>query len=81
MLGFWAFGYALMMGGGGAAGIIGSEGYFILDFSEGDLVSWLFQMVFAGTPPTIIAGAVAERSRINVYFAYSFIVGAVVYPI
>ena len=80
-LGFWAFGYALMMGGGGAAGFIGSEGFFLVDFSDADLVSWLFQMVFAGTAATIIAGAMAERTNINAYFAYSFIVGAVVYPI
>ncbi len=80
-LGFWAFGYALMFGGGAAAGIIGLDGFFILDFNDGELVSWLFQMVFAGTAATIIAGAMAERTRINAYFAYSFIVGAVVYPI
>ena len=80
-LGFWAFGYALMMGGGAASGIIGLEGFFLVDFADSDLVSWLFQMVFAGTAATIIAGAMAERTRINAYFAYSFIVGAVVYPI
>ena len=80
-LGFWAFGFALMMGGGGLAGIIGLEGFFLVDFEDGELVSWLFQMVFAGTAATIIAGAMAERTRINAYFAYSFIVGAVVYPI
>lgn len=80
-LGFWAFGYALMMGGGGAAGLIGSEGFFLVNFKDADLVSWLFQMVFAGTAATIIAGAMAERTKINAYFAYSFIVGAVVYPI
>ena len=80
-LGFWAFGFALMMGGGGAAGIIGSTGFFLVDFSDTELVGWLFQMVFAGTAATIIAGAMAERTRINAYFAYSFMVGAVVYPI
>ena len=80
-LGFWAFGYALMMGGGAASGIIGLEGFFLLDFEDTDLVAWFFQMVFAGTAATIIAGAVAERTKINAYFAYSFIVGAVVYPI
>ena len=80
-LGFWAFGYALMMGGGAASGIIGLEGFFLLDFEDTDLVAWFFQMVFAGTAATIIAGAVAERTKINAYFAYSFIVGAIVYPI
>ena len=86
-LGFWAFGFALMMGGGAASGIIGSEGFFLWDpkeqdwFKDTELVGWLFQMVFAGTAATIIAGAMAERTRINAYFAYSFIVGALVYPI
>ena len=80
-LGFWAFGYALMMGGGQASGIIGLEGFFLIDFEDTQLVSWLFQMVFAGTAATIIAGAVAERTKINAYFAYSFIVGALIYPI
>ena len=80
-LGFWAFGFALMMGGGAASGIIGSEGFFLIDFKDSELVGWLFQMVFAGTAATIIAGAMAERTRINAYFAYSFIVGALVYPI
>ena len=80
-LGFWAFGFALMMGGGAASGIIGLEGFFLVDFDDSGLVNWFFQMVFAGTAATIIAGAVAERTKINAYFAYSFIVGAVVYPI
>ena len=84
-LGFWAFGFALMMGGGALSGFIGLEGFFLMKngefFSDGDLVSWFFQMVFAGTAATIIAGAMAERTRVNAYFAYSFIVGAVVYPI
>ena len=80
-LGFWAFGYALMFGGGAAAGFIGLEHFFLLNFEDGDLVAWFFQMVFAGTAATIIAGAMAERTKINAYFAYSFIVGAIIYPI
>lgn len=80
-IGFWAFGYALMFGGGAAAGFIGLEGFILANFSDGDLVGWFFQMVFAGTAATIIAGAMAERTKINAYFAYSFIVGALIYPI
>ena len=80
-LGFWAFGFALMMGGGAASGIIGLEGFFLVNFDDSQLVGWFFQMVFAGTAATIIAGAMAERTKVNAYFAYSFLVGAVVYPI
>ncbi|MDA0771224.1 MAG: ammonium transporter [Chloroflexi bacterium] len=79
-LGFWAFGFALMMGGS-FAGVIGTDGFFLVGFGDTDLVGWLFQMVFAGTAATIIAGAMSERTNINAYFAYSFIVGALVYPI
>ena len=80
-LGFWAFGYALMWGGGALSPIIGLEGFFLIDFDDAALADWFFQMVFAGTAATIIAGAMAERTKINAYFAYSFIVGALIYPI
>ena len=89
-LSFWAFGFALMFGGSAAASgladgnaFIGTSGFFLAGDAEADDTSmlWIFQMVFAGTAATIIAGAVAERTRINAYLAYSFIVGAIIYPI
>lgn len=89
-LSFWAFGFALMFGGSAlASGLgdgnlwIGFSGFFLAgdayDVSTAEL--WLFQMMFAGTAATIVAGAVAERMKINAYLAYSFILGAVVYPL
>ena len=80
-IGFWAFGYALMWGGGALSAIIGLDGFFLIGFDDAALADWFFQMVFAGTAATIIAGAMAERTKINAYFAYSFIVGALIYPI
>ena len=44
-------------------------------------VDWMFQMVFAATAATIVAGAMAERTKTQAYLAYSFIVGAVIYPL
>ena len=38
-------------------------------------------MVFAGTAATIVAGAVAERTKTQAYFAYSFLIGAIIYPL
>ena len=89
-LSFWAFGFALMFGGSVAAtgltdgnSILGYSGFFLSGAAEADdtALLWIFQMVFAGTAATIVAGAIAERTRINAYLAYSFIVGALIYPI
>ncbi|MCI0440546.1 MAG: ammonium transporter [Chloroflexi bacterium] len=89
-LSFWAFGFALMFGGSAAASglsegnaFIGTSGFFLAGDAEADdtAMLWLFQMMFAGTAATIIAGAMAERTRINAYLAYSFMVGAIIYPL
>ena len=81
-LSFWAFGFAIMMGTS-AAGIAGTDNFFLA--SGGSdwqvYVDWMFQMVFAGTAATIVAGAVAERTKTQAYFAYSFLIGAIIYPL
>lgn len=81
-LSFWAFGFAIMMGSS-AAGIAGTDNFFLA--SGGNdwqvYVDWMFQMVFAGTAATIVAGAVAERTKTQAYFAYSFLIGAIIYPL
>ena len=38
-------------------------------------------LFFAGTAATIVAGAVAERTKTQAYLAYSFIIGAIIYPL
>ena len=90
-LSFWAFGFAIMFGlpaAGGLLGLGGVEGsanrlFFLV--AAGDdwnlYVSWMFQMVFAGTAATIVAGAVAERTKTQAYLAYSFMIGAIIYPL
>ena len=80
-LSFWAFGFALMWGTS-AMGIIGTTNFFLLDAADGQTyVDWVFQMVFAGTAATIVAGAMAERTKTQTYLAYSFLIGAVIYPL
>ena len=80
-LSFWAFGFALMWGTS-ALGIAGHTNFFLTDGGGGQTyVDWVFQMVFAGTAATIVAGAVAERTRTQSYLAYSFMIGAIIYPL
>lgn len=89
-LAFWAFGFALMFGGSGLASgldrgnsLIGLSG-FLLSGDAYDVTTlelWFFQMVFAATAATIVSGAVAERTKVTAYLAYSFLVSAIIYPI
>ncbi|HEU0021315.1 MAG TPA: ammonium transporter [Dehalococcoidia bacterium] len=80
-LSFWAFGFALMWGTS-VMGIAGTTNFFLTDAADGQTyVDWVFQMVFAGTATTIVAGAMAERTKTQTYLAYSFLIGAIVYPL
>ncbi|MBI2848199.1 MAG: ammonium transporter [Chloroflexi bacterium] len=89
-LGFWAFGFALMFGGSQLfPGLdqgnswLGFSGFFLTgaSYDVSTIMLWFFQMVFAATACTIVAGAVAERMKITAYLAYAFIIGAIIYPI
>ncbi|MDO9125083.1 MAG: ammonium transporter [Deltaproteobacteria bacterium] len=42
---------------------------------------FFFQLVFAGTAATIVSGAVAERIKYFSFFAFSLLMGALIYPI
>ncbi|MEX1018164.1 MAG: ammonium transporter [Litorilinea sp.] len=79
---YFFFGYAIMYGTS-IGGFIGSDGFLLLgDYY--DVVharDWFFQVVFAATAATIVSGAMAERTRITAYMAYSFLVSAIIYPI
>ncbi|HCE16580.1 MAG TPA: ammonium transporter [Anaerolinea thermolimosa] len=89
-LAFWAFGFAFMFGGSALApgleqgnSLIGLSG-FLLAGNAYDVTTmelWFFQMVFAATAATIVSGAVAERTKVTAYLAYSFLISAIVYPI
>ena len=83
-LAYWAIGFGLMFGVS-KSGWIGTSGFFLSDFTpDGDpwvLAFWMFQVVFAATAATIVAGSMAERTRFSAYLLYSIFICAFIYPI
>jgi len=87
---FWAFGFAIMFGGSALSSgledgndIFGSSGWFLSGdaYDVTTMEIWFFQMVFAATAATIVSGTMAERTKINAYMAYSFLISAIIYPV
>lgn len=89
-LSFWAFGFALMFGGSQLAPglergnlFFGTSGFFLsgTSYDVTTAMIWMFQMVFAATAATIVAGGMAERLKFQAYLLYSFVISALIYPI
>lgn len=85
---FWAVGYAIMYSSGDsnifgfdtALAFLGSANSPTDNVGYGLSAAWLFQVVFAATAATIVSGAMAERTKLISYIAYSIILSALVYP-
>ena len=89
-LAYWAVGYALMYGDGGA--FIGTSGFFFNGDAAayGDdtypaavppAIGFLFQVAFAATAATIVSGAVAERIKFPAFLIFSTLLVAISYAI
>jgi Amt family ammonium transporter len=85
---FWSIGYMIAYGED-SGGFIGTKHNFFLDQiynnagaggSDG-WEGWFFQWAFAGACATIVAGSVAERTKIEAYFIYSIILTGFIYPV
>jgi Amt family ammonium transporter len=87
---FYLVGYNLMYDGVDG-GFIGSFGPWLGDdraalagdFSAGHAASsqWFFQMLFVATAASIVSGTLAERIKLWPFFAFVFLLAALVYPI
>src|SRR5438067_10780953 len=82
---YWAFGFAIAFGDGN--GIIGTHGFFpstdaLLSIGKAPYAfftgipgatGYLFEVVFAGVSLAIVWGAMAERAKLWVYFAFGVV--------
>ena len=78
---FWAVGYGIIFGTS-IAGIFGSDHFFFNPeaFSSGEMVFFLFQMMFCSTATTIVSGASAERLKFRSYVIVTVIISGLIYP-
>jgi len=82
---YYAIGYSLMFGND-VAGLVGWNGFGINPGgSPADTlpleVFWFFQAVFAATCATIVSGAVAERTKFNIYLFFCLFICSTIYPV
>ncbi|MBP5275159.1 MAG: ammonium transporter [Abditibacteriota bacterium] len=83
---YWLLGFGIMFGAGNA--VFGHIDPFITKDYSGVLPAgvplWafaIFQSVFCATAATIVAGAMAERTKFSAYCIYSAVISMLIYPI
>lgn len=78
---FWIFGFSIMYGtdhcffGWSGFGFIGTDSNVPAE------ATFMFQTVFCATAATIVSGAMAERTKFSMYFVYSILISAIIYPV
>ena len=78
---YWILGFSIMYGAD--FGLLGWSGFGFIgaDSNMPAECTFIFQTVFCATAATIVSGAMAERTKFSMYFVYSMLISAFVYPI
>lgn len=83
-IGFWLVGYAFAFGDvksfiGGSPDFFASSGFEKMP--EDHYLLWIFHFAFASTSATIVSGSLAERTQLNTYILFSFLLTSFIYPV
>ena len=76
---YYTIGYAFANDAFG--GLIGNGPFFLLGLDLRGLLGWVFQYSFCSTTTTIVSGSLAERTYIDVYIVFAFLMSGILYPI
>jgi Amt family ammonium transporter len=77
----WYFlGYGLAFGNT-AGKLLGTDSFLTTGFEGPSYRIWLFQGAFCATAATIVSGAMAERTQLTGFMAYTILMTALIYPV
>jgi len=80
---FWAFGFGLMFGT--SNGLFGTDGFFLHTYSGTEdpwlYAFWMYQLVFVSSVASIVAGAMAERTRFVASLIFTVVLTIFIYPV
>ena len=78
---FILIGFSLLLGED-LLGFIGKPGFDIFtNYADFDWSNFVFNLLFCATTPTIVSGAMAERTKFLSYCVYSAVISALIYPV
>jgi len=83
VLAFYFAGYGFAYGGNSKGKtFIGSSKFCLTEMDGyGDYSKWIYELTFAATTVTIVAGTLAERCQMRAYLLYSLFLSGFVYPV
>ena len=82
VLGYFICGYAFEAGGpDDSTSFIGAGRFLLVGIDDLEYKKFFHQVFFATTCATIVSGAVAERTKMFTYFAYTAMITGWVYPV